>query len=286
MLLTILFMGPVAVATPLVLDVPVEYSAARPLAVARAELALRHHWLTAYEDVQLLRDEDRVMIHPARDGAVATYAGAGGVIHLEYDSEDTVQAVLEALVAAHAAADNPGRFEVVAVEDTWVIRPATVQDAAGAWVPAARPLDTRITLKCDGVDACTQSIIEALTAAGFPMGHDFAVYYDESPCAISAVDEPARDVLYRVSRCSSLREPDRGLHLRWSLYAGAMGGWMLNRALVQRDIWACGFDPPGATGEGAELDPVTGRTVWKPLPNPLCDRAVGDQDRWPSDVRK
>ncbi len=198
----------------------------RPLQRAVELLEGRYGWHISYEDPPHLSDLDVWDVtdpgYAAAHPGVRALAPKASLFALEYSvkpatdvPEETPGRVLSALLDAHNASGNPGRFRLLTRDGMFQIVPTATRVASGALEPVDSPLDTKITfVRGDRTVMETVFLIaEEITKAsnvrvrgpGFPS--DLLV---QVRVIAGANGEPARDALARVL-------PRKGHRVTWSL---------------------------------------------------------------------
>ncbi|HYO16890.1 MAG TPA: hypothetical protein VE685_27140, partial [Thermoanaerobaculia bacterium] len=224
--------------------------APRPLAAALELLARRHGLTICYEDPaysfagdlddvteKVRRDLDRYppgqaprVLVPRKAALALRYPAVPG------ERLADPAAVLQRLIDAHAAADNPGRFRLLLREGRFLVVPLAVRDGKGELVDVGPVLDTRITLPGrvrTGYEAVEEVLAAASEAARVRISPGLAPLrlLDSWRGFLEADREPARDILLRAF--TGVEAGAGGRKLVWQLFYDPGQRWyFLNMTLA------------------------------------------------------
>jgi len=200
----------------------------RPMAEAVKQLQEKYGWVITYEDPRLSNESDLLVEtdpkhrqdHP---GGRRALTPKGGTLEISYfvspvtGKPENPRALLQALLNAHAASDNPGRFELKQTGQVFHVIPEQVKDIRGRWVHQTSILGIPITFpeKERSVFETLGTITSALSSAAqmrIVIGAIPLNLFVRHRTTQSASSELARDVLIRTLDSTNRKFSWRLLH--------------------------------------------------------------------------
>ena len=200
----------------------------RPVAEAVKQLQEKYGWIITYEDPRLsnesdLLDETDPKYRQAHPGGKRALTPKGGALEISYfvspvtGKPENPRELLQMLLNAHAASDNPGRFELKQTGRVFHVIPEQVKDVRGRWAHQASILEIPITFpeKERSVLETLETITSALSSASqmkIVIGAIPLNLFVRHRTTQSASSEPARDVLIRTLDSTNRKFSWRLLH--------------------------------------------------------------------------
>jgi len=200
----------------------------RPVAEAVKQLQEKYGWIITYEDPRLsnesdLQDETDPKHRQAHPGGKRALTPKGGTFEISYfvspvtGKPEDPRELLQRLLNAHAASDNPGRFELKQTGRVFHVIPEQVKDVRGRWAHQASILEIPITFpeKERSVLETLETITSALSSASqmkIVIGAIPLNLFVRHRTTQSASSEPARDVLIRTLDSTNRKFSWRLLH--------------------------------------------------------------------------
>jgi hypothetical protein len=193
---------------PLVVNEP------RPLAAMGRDLMRKYGVPISYEDVKWEDMSDAVPVgqlqnrNDLRNPDMKVAAPGTLQVNIESDKNTrravtSLETVLGEAVSQHTGRGNPGRFEILKLDNDegFVVVPKQGKNRDGAWVTSTSPLNARISFPEEerNDDAVFDAILKSLAAA---TGEQLTLYFEKPPgegtIRLGANNEVARDVLRRA----------------------------------------------------------------------------------------
>lgn len=225
---------------------------ARPIAEAIRQLDDSEHWLISYEDqpyaypgdledlTYAIAAEKHLTVTPNTKHFIGPRQSS---VSLTYLRSDPPSLVLSRLLSRYAES-NGTVFKVLSANDRLIVVPERVLNSSGKLQEVLPVFSTPINLGLMDRDAgqMLQSICDALSeAAGTRVFVGVAPYFGNTRVKMSAINEPARNVLIRFLEALGKTQ------IVWTFNAGADGSYALNlRSILQSDVL-----PVSRAGRGA-----------------------------------
>ena len=196
-------------------EMTIDVSEPRPLAAAVRMVESRHALVITYEDPVYVHGADLADVTAevvkdlesfAPGEAPRVLVPRPGRIRATYPVSERTDmpldplASVQALVDAHASAGNPGRFRVIRAGGVLHVAPAEARNRSGAWRPHGSVLDTRISMQAEQ-EPLLEVVIGFCDRLSEKSGVSFQpgmVMLQNRPISITAVAQPARDVLLEI----------------------------------------------------------------------------------------
>ncbi|MBI1747001.1 MAG: hypothetical protein HYR55_10490 [Acidobacteria bacterium] len=229
----------------------------RPVAKAIETLQAKYGVVITYEDPRYLHEGDikdvteqvrKDLARYEKGKAPRVLIPKGGKIDIAYSVSPTtgkpenLAALLQMLLDAHAANDNPGVFRVEQSGEILHVVPAQAKNTEGQWVEQSSILDARITLPEqernleETLQAITRAVGQATQAdIGIAGPPNLLIH---SRTRLGATHERARDVLVRALENSPRK-------ISWRLFYGPdLKHYALNIYLLPEQPSPEATDPP------------------------------------------